>query len=61
MLLKNNDVTDVILRRIGYRPLMGFKQVEIQAYHGVEGTIKNNFELFKANKLEPLYESSCNH
>lgn len=61
MLLKNNNVDSVVLRGIGYRPLMGFKQVGINTFLGVDGAIKDNFELFFQGKLELLHDSSCQH
>ena len=59
MLLKNNGVDEVIVLGIGHRPLMGFKQVGIDTFLGTEGTVKENFELFWAKKLQVLAQSSC--
>ena len=59
MLLKEAGVTDVVLGGIGFRPLMGFKQVGIKAYRGVPGTIKDNFDKFASNALELMENASC--
>ncbi|MHA2001817.1 MAG: NifB/NifX family molybdenum-iron cluster-binding protein [Promethearchaeota archaeon] len=61
MLLKNEGVTDVVVGGIGQRPLLGFIQVGIEPYFGVQGTIKDNFELFIADKLEKLNRGTCQH
>ena len=59
MLLKNAGVTDVVLGGIGFRPLMGFKQVGINTYRGEPGTVQFNFEKFLKNELSKLETASC--
>ena len=61
MLLKNKGVTHVVLGGIGQRPLMGFVQVGIEPYHGVQGTVQQNLDLFLQNQLQKMFESTCNH
>ena len=61
MLLKNNAVTEVVVGGIGHRPLMGFIQVGIEPFRGIEGTIKQNFEAFKQNELPKLSQGTCQH
>ncbi|MFX1345990.1 MAG: NifB/NifX family molybdenum-iron cluster-binding protein [Promethearchaeota archaeon] len=59
MNMKQRDVTDMILTGIGMRPFMGFQQVQINLYQGVNGTIEDNIKLFIDGHLKPLNESSC--
>lgn len=59
MVVKDSGVDQVIVGGIGQRPLMGFAQVGIQVYGGIQGTVKENFEAFAQNKLQPLLKSSC--
>ena len=61
MLLKNKGVTEVVVNGIGHRPLIGFLQVGIEPYGGIQGTIKQNFEAFKQNKLQKLSQGTCQH
>ncbi|QEE14602.2 NifB/NifX family molybdenum-iron cluster-binding protein [Promethearchaeum syntrophicum] len=61
MLLKNNGVSEVVVGGIGQRPLMGFIQVGIEPYRGIQGTIKQNFEAFKQNLLKKLSQATCQH
>ena len=61
MLLKDAGVTDVVLGGIGHRPLMGFIQVGIKTFRGVQGTIEQNFKLFTENRLESLETSTCSN
>ena len=61
MLLKNNSVTEVVVGGIGQRPLSGFIQVGIEPFRGIQGTIKQNFEAFKLNKLPKLSKGTCQH
>jgi predicted Fe-Mo cluster-binding NifX family protein len=59
--LKAQGATDVILRGIGMRPLMGFIQVGINPYLGVDGTVEQNIKAFNNNELKELKEASCKH
>ena len=61
MLLKNNSVTEVVVGGIGQRPLLGFIQVGIEPFRGIQGTIKQNFEAFKQNELPKLSQGTCQH
>lgn len=61
MKLKNEGVTHVVLGGIGQRPLMGFIQVGIEPYQGIQGSIKDNLRLFTEKKLQKMFEASCNH
>ena len=61
MFLKNAGTNDVILGGIGQRPLMGFLQVGIEPYIGINGTIKENFNAYIEGKLQKMVQSSCNH
>ncbi len=60
MLLKDANVDEVVLGGIGGRPLMGFQQVGIETYRGIEGSIKENFEQFVQSGLPKLTMPSCN-
>ncbi len=57
--MKDRDVTDMIVGGIGGRPYMGFLQVGINLYQGVEGDIAKNVELLLQEKLKPLGGPSC--
>jgi len=61
MLLKNKGVDTIILTGIGQRPLMGFIQQGISVLHGIDGTIRENFDALGNNKLPSVSESLCNH
>jgi len=61
MALKNNGVNAIIVGGIGMRPLMGFRQVGITPFAGVEGTVELNLKAYTENKLEELTEASCQH
>ncbi|MBN1802054.1 MAG: NifB/NifX family molybdenum-iron cluster-binding protein [Candidatus Lokiarchaeota archaeon] len=57
--MKNRNVTDMIVGGIGGRPFMGFLQMGINLYQGVEGSINQNIELLLQGKLKPLGGPSC--
>ncbi|MHA1857420.1 MAG: NifB/NifX family molybdenum-iron cluster-binding protein [Promethearchaeota archaeon] len=59
MLLKNYGVSEIVIGGIGQRPLLGFIEVGIEPYKGFLGTIKENFEAFRKDKLEKLSQSTC--
>lgn len=59
MNMKQRNVTDMILTGIGMRPFMGFRQVNINLFQGVAGSIENNIKLLLKGQLEPLNNSSC--
>ena len=59
MLLKNAGVTDIVVGGIGQRPLLGFIQVGIEPYFGVQGTVKENFEQYLEGKLQKLASGTC--
>ena len=61
MLLKNAGVTDIVVGGIGQRPLLGFIQVGIEPYFGIQGTVKENFEQFLAGNLQKLSDGTCRH
>ena len=61
LLLPNNGVTEVVVGGIGQRPLLGFIQVGIEPFRGIQGTIKQNFEAFKQNELPKLSQGTCQH
>ncbi len=59
--MKEKEVSDMIIGGIGGRPFMGFVQVGINLYKGIEGSIENNVELLLQGKLEVLGGPSCQH
>lgn len=61
MALKDKGVNVIILGGIGMRPLMGFRQVAIIPYAGVEGSVELNLKAYVANKLPEMTEASCHH
>ena len=62
MNMKQRNVTDMILTGIGMRPFMGFQQVNINLYQGVNTSIEENIKLLIQKKLRPMSYASCgNH
>jgi predicted Fe-Mo cluster-binding NifX family protein len=60
--MKKRNVTDMILTGIGMRPFMGFQQVKINLYKGVNTNIEENIKLLIQGKLKPMGDASCgNH
>jgi predicted Fe-Mo cluster-binding NifX family protein len=57
--IKQRNVTDMILTGIGMRPFMGFQQVQINLFQGVNTTIEENIRLFIQGKLRQLRDASC--
>jgi len=57
--MKERNVTDMIVGGIGGRPYMGFIQMGINLYQGVEGNLQKNLELLLEGKLKPLGGPSC--
>ena len=70
MAMKERNVTDMIVGGIGGRPFMGFIQLGINLFQGVEGSVNDNIENLLQGKLKPLdvpicggggHSSGCNH
>ena len=59
MKMKENKVTDMIVGGIGGRPFIGFQQVQINLYQGVDGSVEKNVELLIQNQLKPMGNASC--
>ncbi|MFW9772498.1 MAG: NifB/NifX family molybdenum-iron cluster-binding protein [Candidatus Heimdallarchaeota archaeon] len=59
MNMKQRNVTDMILTGIGMRPFMGFQQVQINLFQGVEGTIEQNVKMLLDGKLTMLNNAIC--
>ncbi len=60
MIMKNREVTDMIIGGIGGRPFMGFNQVGISLHLGIQGkTVDENIKLLLEGKLKPLNGPSC--
>ena len=59
MNMKQRNITDMILTGIGMRPFMGFQQVQINLYQGVNGTIEENIKMLLDNQLTILNDASC--
>ncbi|MFX1503278.1 MAG: NifB/NifX family molybdenum-iron cluster-binding protein [Promethearchaeota archaeon] len=57
--MKQRNVTDMILTGIGMRPFMGFQQVKINLFQGVNTSIEENIKLFIQGKLIPLRDANC--
>jgi predicted Fe-Mo cluster-binding NifX family protein len=58
--MKNRDVTDMIIGGIGGRPFMGFNQVGINLYLGVQGkSVEENIKLLLEGRLKSLNGPSC--
>ncbi|MFX1243003.1 MAG: NifB/NifX family molybdenum-iron cluster-binding protein [Promethearchaeota archaeon] len=60
--MKQRRVTDMILTGIGMRPLMGFQQVNINLYQGLNASIEENIRMLIYGKLRLMSNASCrNH
>lgn len=57
--MKSLKVTDMIVGGIGGRPFMGFIEVGISLFQGVEGSIEENVKLLLEGKLRVLGAPSC--
>jgi len=57
--MKQRNVTDMILTGIGMRPFMGFQQVNINLYQGIQGSIEKNIKILLEGQLKSLNNSSC--
>jgi predicted Fe-Mo cluster-binding NifX family protein len=57
--MKQRNVTDMILSGIGMRPFMGFQQVNIKLFQGINGTIEKNINMLLEGKLKSLANASC--
>ena len=57
--MKQRNVTDMILTGIGMRPFMGFQQVNINLFQGVNGSIERNVRMLLDGQLTSLNNSSC--
>ncbi|MFX1503221.1 MAG: NifB/NifX family molybdenum-iron cluster-binding protein [Promethearchaeota archaeon] len=57
--IKQRNVSEMILTGIGMRPFMGFQQVNINLFQGVNTTIEENIRLFIQGKLKQLTNASC--
>ncbi len=62
MLLKENGADAIIVTGIGMRPMMGFQQVGIKVFSGVEGTIESVVNEYLAGNLQPAGDDIvCGH
>ena len=59
MNMKQRNVTDMILTGIGMRPFMGFQQVQISLFQGVNGSIEKNLKMLINGQLKLLNDASC--
>ncbi|MFO7797318.1 MAG: NifB/NifX family molybdenum-iron cluster-binding protein [Promethearchaeati archaeon] len=57
--MRDKQVSDMIVGGIGGRPYMGFLQVGINLYQGIEGNLKENVMQLINKNLKPLGEPSC--
>jgi len=57
--MKQRNVTDMILTGIGMRPFMGFQQVNINLFQGIEGNIEKNIRMLLEGQLTSLNNASC--
>ncbi|MFX1569159.1 MAG: NifB/NifX family molybdenum-iron cluster-binding protein [Promethearchaeota archaeon] len=57
--MKQRNVSDMILTGIGMRPFMGFQQVNINLFQGIQGSIKKNIQMFLEGKLRSLADANC--
>jgi len=57
--MKKRNVTEMILTGIGMRPFLGFQQVKINLFQGVNASLEENIRLFIQGKLRPMKDASC--
>jgi predicted Fe-Mo cluster-binding NifX family protein len=56
-LLKENDVSAIVVQGIGFRPLVGFRQAGIEVYIGQGKGIKETIQAFLADEMSVIDES----
>ena len=59
--MKEENVSDMIIGGIGGRPFMGFVQMGINLFKGIDGTLEENIMSLVDGKLEILGGPSCEH
>lgn len=59
MNMKERKVTDMIVTGIGGRPFMGFQQVQINLYQGINGSVEKNVKLLFEGQLKVLGSAIC--
>ncbi len=59
MNMKERKVTDMIVTGIGGRPFMGFQQVQINLYQGINGSIEKNVRMLLEGQLKILGSAIC--
>lgn len=57
--MKEHGVSKVIVLGIGGRPMMGFQQVGIAVYRGIDGTVEDNIEAYIEGKLKQITDATC--
>ncbi len=57
--MKQRNVSDMILTGIGMRPFMGFQQVNINLFQGINGSIEKNVRMLLDGQLTSLNNASC--
>jgi len=61
-IMKERNVTDMIVDGIGRNPYLRFLNIGMKLFKGINGTVKENIEIFSRNKLDQLINPSCgNH
>ena len=59
LFMQSNNATKVIALGIGGRPMMGFTQVGIDVFHGIEGTVEDNIQAYLEGKLSKTDQATC--
>jgi len=59
MNMKERRVTDMIVTGIGGRPFMGFQQVQINLYQGINGSLEKNVRMLLEGQLKILGAAIC--
>ncbi len=57
--MQSHGAAKVIALGIGARPVMGFQQVGIPVYSGIEGTVEENIKAYLAGELEQIDAATC--
>jgi predicted Fe-Mo cluster-binding NifX family protein len=59
MNMKERNITEMIVSGIGGRPYIGFLDLGIRLYKGINGTLKKNIEFLLQGNLESITGPSC--
>ena len=59
LFMQSNNAGKVIALGIGGRPVMGFIQVGIEVFQGIEGTVEDNINAYLKGQLQKVEQATC--